>query len=117
MADSVYVQEGRFLDYTPSGAAVDAGDVVLLSSMVTIAPRDIADLTPGSVQVDGVWLVQKTTSEAWALGEPLYWVSGTGKFSTTKSTNKTAGFAAKAAGSADTTGYLLLRPAVDLDVS
>lgn len=105
--DSQYIQAGDYWDYTPS-SAVAAGQVVLLNATVTIAPRDIAANADGSLALSGIWKVQKTTGEAWAAGEPLYWVAGTSKFTTTASTNKKAGVASKAAASGDTTGYLAL---------
>lgn len=48
----------------------------------------------------------KTTGEAWVPGNALYYVSGTGKLTTTKSTNVLVGFCIEAAASADTFGYM-----------
>ncbi len=103
-----FVQAGGLLDYTPSSAKA-AGDVVLLNKLVCVVPRALAANELGSVATEGVFEVDKTTGEAWAQGEPLYWVSGTSKFSTTASGNTKAGYAAKAALSADTTGQILLK--------
>jgi predicted RecA/RadA family phage recombinase len=105
---SKFVQPGEHLDYTPSSAK-SAGDVVLLTGLVGICPRDIAANEASAISITGVWEVDKTTSQAWAQGEALYWVAGTSKFSTSASGNTKAGYAAKAALSADTTGQIVLK--------
>lgn len=50
----------------------------------------------------------KTTGEAWAKGQVLYWDPATGKFTTTAGSLVKCGYALEAAGSADTTGGLML---------
>lgn len=50
----------------------------------------------------------KTTGEAWAIGQVLYWDPGTGKFTTTAGSLVKCGHALATAGSADTTGGLML---------
>lgn len=104
---SQFVQKGEHLDYTPSSAKV-AGEVVLLNKVVGICPRDIAANEASAISITGVWEVDKTTGQAWAQGEPLYWVAGTSKFSTSASGNTKAGYAAKAALSGDTVGQIVL---------
>ena len=103
-----FVQAGKLIDYTPSGAAVSAGQVVLCTDRVFVAPLAIADGALGSLATEGVWTIQKTTGEAWTLGQKLYWVAGTSKASTTAGSNKVMGYAAKAAASGDTEGNVLL---------
>ena len=103
-----YVQDGDFLNYTPSGAAVTAGQVVLCTDRCFVAPRAIADGELGALATEGVWTIQKTTSEAWTFGGKLYWNAGTSKATTTASTNKVLGYAAAVALSAATEGSVLL---------
>ena len=103
-----YVQDGNSINYTPSGAAVSAGQAVLCSVRVFVAPRAIADGELGALQTSGVWTIQKTTSEAWTFGQKLYWNAGTSKATTTASTNKVLGYAAAVALSAATEGSVLL---------
>ncbi len=102
-----YVQDGEFLDYTP-GAAVAAGDVVVATDRVFVAPRAIAANTLGSVATRGVFRLLKTTAEAWTFGQRLYWNAGTSRVTTTVGTNKVIGYAAAAALAADTEGNVLL---------
>lgn len=103
-----YIQDGDFLNYTPSGAAVTAGQPVLCGDRVFVAPNAIADGVLGALATEGVWEFGKTTGEAWAFGQKLYWVAGTSKASTTAGSNKVCGYAAAAAVSGATVGNVLL---------
>lgn len=102
-----FLQDGELLDYTPS-SAVAAGDVVLLTDRVFVAPRAIPANTLGSVATCGVFQIQKTTGEAWTMGQKLYWNAGTSKATTTSSTHKVIGYAAAAAASGAVEGPVLL---------
>jgi predicted RecA/RadA family phage recombinase len=63
--------EGCSIDYTP-GSAVTAGDVVVQNGLVGIATVDIAASALGSLAVEGLFKVPKTTA-AWTAGLPVYW--------------------------------------------
>ena len=56
---------------------------------------------------EGVHEVPKATG-AWTTGQDIYWDATAEKFTTTSTDNTKAGYAAKNAASADTTGYLKL---------
>ena len=103
-----YVQEGEVLAYTNASTAIAAGDLVPLSNHAGVALVDIANGATGSVQLSGVFTVDKTTSQTWTVGQALYVDAGTGKATTTATGNVPAGFAFAAAGSSDTTGQILL---------
>jgi predicted RecA/RadA family phage recombinase len=62
---------GDAIDYTPSSAVV-GGDVVVLNGIVGVAVNDIAATIKGSLQIDGVWKLPKTTA-AWVRGLPVHW--------------------------------------------
>ena len=59
------------IDYTP-GSAVTAGDVVVLNGIVGIAINDIAASAVGSLSIEGIKKVPKTTA-AWVQGLPVHW--------------------------------------------
>lgn len=59
------------MDYTPSSAVV-AGDVVVLNGIVGVAPNAIAANTLGSLSIEGIKKVPKTTA-AWVRGLPVHW--------------------------------------------
>lgn len=53
-----FVQAGDVIDHTP-GSAVAAGDVVVIGTIVGVAPRPIAANALGSVAVSGVFAMPK----------------------------------------------------------
>jgi predicted RecA/RadA family phage recombinase len=102
-----FVQQGERINYTPS-ADVAAGKLVLFTDRVFFVPNAIAANATDAVQTCGVVQYEKTTGEAWTMGQKLYWNDTTKKLTTTASTNKVAGYAVAAAASADTEGVCLL---------
>jgi predicted RecA/RadA family phage recombinase len=103
------VRKGEIIDYTNSGSAIASGDVVTVGNRIGIAETNIAATTGnGPVRMEGVFLLAKTTSQAWTQGQDLFW-DGT-KLTTVGTGNTRAGFADVAAASADTTGYVNLEP-------
>jgi predicted RecA/RadA family phage recombinase len=106
-----YVQPGERINYSNSGSAITSGSVVVLGDRIGVAEVDIAATTgTGSVQLEGVFTLDKTTSQAWAQGDKLFWVTSTSKLSTTATGNIPAGYCFEAAGSSDTTGKIKLFP-------
>ena len=104
-----YKQPGESMTYTAPGGGVVSGTPVLIGSLMVIPAVTAAATEQFAGMVCGVFAgLAKTTGEAWAEGQKLYWVSGTSKFSTTSSGNTLVGTAAVAAGSADTTGDVRL---------
>ena len=59
------------IDYTPA-AAVTGGDVVVLNGIVGVAVTDIAANELGSLAVEGLFKLPKTTA-AWVRGLPVHW--------------------------------------------
>lgn len=100
------VSDGLTLDYTP-GSAVSAGDVVLLTDLLTVATHDIPANVLGAVAYNGIYELPKA-SGAIALGAAVYWDAGNSNITTTATSNKFAGHATKAAASGDTVVEVLL---------
>ena len=102
-----YIQEGKALDYTPSGADVASGDLVIIGTIAGIAKTNIADGKTGAVHICGVFSVPKATG-AVTQGAKLYWSSANGNVTTTATRNTLVGVAASAAASGDGSIPLLL---------
>jgi len=102
-----YVQEGKALNYTPSGADVSSGDFVLIGTIGGVAKTAIADGKTGAVHVTGVFSIPKA-SGAVTQGAKLYWNSTNSNLTTTASGNTIVGIAAEAAASGDANAKLLL---------
>ena len=68
------VNEGGHVSHTPGGA-VDAGDVVVVGSLLGVAERAIASGEVGAIAVEGVFDFPKTAgaSTAIAAGAKAYW--------------------------------------------
>lgn len=78
------------IPYTPSGAAVVAGQVVLVNELVGIATRAIADGVMGSLNMqDGVY--QFVGDAAIAAGKVVYWDATNKKVTETAGANKKVG--------------------------
>jgi predicted RecA/RadA family phage recombinase len=102
-----YIQEGKALNYTPSGADVVSGDFLVIGTIGAVAKTDIADGKTGAVHICGVFSVAKA-SGAITQGAKLYWNSSNSNLTTTASGNTLVGVAAAAAASGDATVPLLL---------
>ncbi len=104
MAD--YIQKGDVLDYTAGGSAVAAGGVVVIGSLVAVAPRPIAANAAGSVAIDGVFSLPCSTGATGAQGSAINWYATSGIADA--STGVAAGKLAKARAAADATVHVIL---------
>lgn len=102
-----YVQDGEVITLT-APAAVNSGDPVLVGSVLGVAQADAASGDPVTLVRRGVFTLPKAAGQSWTEGAKLYWSTANSNFTTTATGNTLAGFAAAAAGSADTTGDVLL---------
>lgn len=117
MAQNFYAGRGvaykhcRAVEFTASGGDKAAGTVIVSGNVVGIVYDDTADTEVGALIVEAPapgLLVDKNTGEAWTVGDALYYDAGGTDFTTTATANTYAGYAAQAAASADTTGYIAL---------
>lgn len=100
-----YVSGDDLLDYTP-GSAVAAGEVVVIGSLVAVAPRPIAANALGSVAIEGVWEMPVATGATGAQGSAINWYATSGVAHA--STGVAAGKLAKARAAADTSVHVVL---------
>lgn len=66
-----FVQEGRYLDYTP-GSDTSAGTEVVVVDTFGIVPTDLAAGKLGAIDTEGVWEVTKITGAATTDGKKAY---------------------------------------------
>lgn len=100
-----YVQKGDQLDYTPA-AAVAAGDVVVIGSLVAVAPRPIAANALGVLSVEGVFSMPCATGATGAQGSAINWYATSGVAH--EATGVAAGKLAKARAAGDTSVHVIL---------
>lgn len=99
------VQEGKVIVYQNSGSAISSGDIVKIGNRIGVAEVDIeATDGSGSVEMEGVHNLPKTTGQAWSQGDELFYDSTAGKLTKTGSGNTPAGYAFEPAASGDTEG-------------
>lgn len=80
------VHDGFTIDHTPSGA-IAAGAVVVIGSIVGVAPRAIAANALGAVQIEGVFEMPKAASDGGiTAGAAVYWDADPGRIVATQTT-------------------------------
>lgn len=81
--EATFIQGNPLMvDYTPSGADVDPGDVVVIGAIPCVAHNKIADGTLGALAAHGG--VYEGSGEAnLAEGEEVFWDDATNKFADT----------------------------------
>lgn len=108
------VQVGDVLDYANGETAISSGDVVAIGEMIGVAIADIAANETGAVAIKGVISVTKVGSQAWSVGDKIFWDKTNLRFTKTASSDADtlAGYAVEAVGSGagETTGKVLLIP-------
>ena len=90
-------------------ADYDAGDVIIIGSLVCYALEDITSGDYGEVVVIGQGEVTKIESQAWTIGQKIYWDSSESEFTSVATDNTFAGIASDVAASSatGTTGRVL----------
>ena len=107
-----FIQRGEIVPVT-APAAVASGAPVLIGSNLFGVAQSAAELG-GDLELvtRGVFDLPKTTSadaaEDWAVGDPVYFVAGTGRLSKVAAGNTLVGVALAAAGKDATTGRVFL---------
>jgi predicted RecA/RadA family phage recombinase len=96
-----FVQPGSVIDYT-AGSNIASGAVVVMSTLVGVALAAIASGSSGSVQIDGVFQLNKLSTDVIAQGDNVYWDASPGEITTTSAGNTLAGKAVAAAGNGTT---------------
>lgn len=108
-----YIQEGAIIPLTAPYAR-SAGQAAKVGSIVGVAVNDVANGAEGEFQLVGVFDLTKVGSQAWAVGDKIYW-DDTNKYCTTTATSNTligAAVAAVAGGAGDTIGRVRLNGTV-----
>lgn len=108
-----FIARGDALEITAS-ADIASGDVVVVNDLIGIAAGAIANGEKGILNITCTYEVPKAASQAWAVGEAVYWDTGNGEATTTDTGNLAMGFAANAVagGANDTLGHVRLVPTV-----
>ena len=108
-----FIQDGDTIEYSNSGSAISAGDVVVIGKLLGVAVTDIAATTGvGTVALEGVFNLPKNTSLAITQGDQLFWDTTPGEVTKT-ATDIPLGTAHESAASDATTVNVKLAAAGD----
>lgn len=95
--------------YTPSGADVNAGDVVVVAGLNLVATRKILDGELGSLNANG-GVYECVGDAAIAAGTLVYWDNTNNKVTTTAGSSKKFGFTITACSADDATCDVMHQP-------
>lgn len=94
----------------PTGGVVPGG-VYRINQLVLVACDAVAQTLPADFKRTGIFQVTKVGSQAWAIGQLVYWDNANSRFTTASATGLTpCGFVASVtgAGAGETTALVLL---------
>ena len=100
-----YFQKGDVVDHTPA-AALAAGEVVVIGSLVGVAPVAVAANALGALAVEGVYSMPCATGSTGAQGSAINWYAASGVADA--ATGVAAGKLAKARVATDTSVHVIL---------
>lgn len=109
--EATFIHYGDEIPYTPSGAAVSAGEVIAQGNLVAVAKADIADGEEGALTLTGVFLVDKTDANTFVAGAPVYWDAADNEATSDADTgtNKLMGYAVEAQAGTDAADQVKVR--------
>lgn len=92
-----------------AAAAIASGDLVRANSLIGVAATDAASGEEVELKTTGVFDLAKTSAQAWAVGNPIYMISGSGLLTNVAGTgNYLVGVAVAAAANPSSTGRVRL---------
>lgn len=118
MPQATNIRKAGGFDYTPSGADIAAGEVVVDGERVGVAIHSIADGEPGFVSQNIVCTLPKATGGGtdFTNGTPLFWNNSSNVLSESSGDGKLIGYANQAATTTDATAQVEIRnPSYDTD--
>lgn len=97
-----FVKDPGTIPYTPSGADVTAGDVIVLEEKVCVAKHDIKDGELGTLSTVGQFDFPRTAATEYLVGKKVYWDAGASEATEAAAAgaNKLIGYVAEYVGAA-----------------
>jgi predicted RecA/RadA family phage recombinase len=104
-----FVADGKSIQLTAPSGGVTGGSIYKQGVLIGVVVASAAEGEQFTLMLAGAYSgLPKTASQAWAVGDKLYWDATAGSLTTTSTSNTYAGHAYSAALSAATTGDILL---------
>jgi predicted RecA/RadA family phage recombinase len=106
-----YKQPGDIMEYSNSSTAISSGDPVVIGNRLGVAITDIAATTGvGSVQMVGVFQLDKDADESFTQGDALFYDASDSTLTKTATGNTWAGYAFEGAETSATSCRVKLEP-------
>jgi predicted RecA/RadA family phage recombinase len=102
-----YIQPGNILTLT-APYAVDSGEGAKVGAIFGVATADILISVEGEFHTTGVFDLAKTSAQAWAVGDRIYWDDSNKRCDTDSTVGMFIGVATAVAANPTSTGYVRL---------
>lgn len=102
-----YKQPGDVLTLTAPYQR-DTGKGALVGSIFGVALSTVANAVEGEFQTTGVWLLDKTSAQAWTQGQKIYWDNSNKRCDSDSTVGQLIGVAEAIAANPSSTGYVRL---------
>lgn len=103
-----FKQPGSVLDLTAPTDGVVSGSGYLIGGLFVVALGNADEGEPFRGQRDGVWVLPKTSAQAWTEGQKIFWDDTGAECTTVATAGQLIGVAAAAAANPTATGEVLL---------
>jgi predicted RecA/RadA family phage recombinase len=102
------VQDGKVLTLTAPSGGVTSGLGYVIGSLFVVAVTTAAEAASFAAATEGVFVLAKTSAEAWAEGDKIYWDAGNARADNVATVGQLIGVAAAAAANPSSTGQVKL---------
>lgn len=108
-----FVARGDVLEFT-AGATIVSGQGVLAGTVFGVSTGNVANGAQGTLNLTGVFDLPKVGSQAWTVGQRVYWDAGNARCTTAATGHTLIGtaYAAVGSGAGETTGRVRLNGTV-----
>lgn len=103
-----YVQEGDVLTLTAPTGGVVSGTGYLIGTLFVVALVTAAEGVAFAASVEGVWILPKTSAQAWTEGQKVFWDNSNHRADTDATVGQLIGVAAVVAANPTATGVVRL---------
>jgi len=109
-----YIQHGETVELTAPSGGVVSGAAYLIGALFGVAVASALESEKFNLRRKGVFTFEKTTSQEYAEGDPLYFDPATGKLTNVAGDLRRVAIATEAALSAATTCVAVIIPAASI---
>src|SRR5690606_37730575 len=103
-----YIQEGDVLDLVAPAGGVVTGKSYQIGALFVVALSTVAAGLRFSGAVEGVFLLDKTSAQAWTVGQKIYWDDTNHRCDTDSTVGQLIGAAVAVAANPSATGAVRL---------